>query len=84
MRYKLVDENGEIQAEFDIGEKHFPQLLERLMSITTLQDVALYTPTEITLLEQMRLLAEQSRDNPELSAKNSEAMCAIAVAIKTM
>ncbi len=74
MKYRIVDENGEIQAEFDTSEKWLP----RLMSITTLEAVARYTPVQVTLLEQLQLLAKQSDYYPNLSASNSEAMCAIA------
>lgn len=56
MTYKIIDENGEIQGEFDTSEKWLPRLLERLMSITTLEEVARYTPIQITLLDQLQLL----------------------------
>lgn len=84
MNYKIIDENGEIQGEFDTSEKWLPRLLERLMSITTLEEVARYTPTQITLLEQLQLLANQSKDYPEYSAANTTAMCAAAAAIKEL
>lgn len=58
MTYKIIDENGEIQAEFDTSEKWLPRLLERLMSITTLEELARYTPIQITLLDQLQLLAK--------------------------
>ena len=47
MKYRIVDENGEIQAEFDTSEKWLPRLLERLMSITTLSPIlslSIYPP----------------------------------------
>ena len=78
MRYTIVDENGEVQAEFDTSEKWLPRLLERLTEITTLEEIARYTPTETTLMKQLCLLAEQSKDNPLLAAANTEAMCGIA------
>lgn len=81
MTYKIIDENGEIQAEFNTSEKWLPRLLERLMSITTLEAVARYTPIQITLLDQLQVLAEQSKGYPEHSAANTTAMCAIAAAI---
>lgn len=84
MTYKIIDENGEIQGDFAASEKQLPRLLERLMSLTSLEAVARYTPTQITLLDQLQLLARQSTEHPELSAANSEAMCAIAAAIKAM
>lgn len=82
MNYKIIDENGEIQGEFDTSEKWLPRLLERLMSITTLEAVARYTPTQITLLDQLQLLAKQSKEHPEYSAANSAAMCTIADALE--
>lgn len=81
MTYKIIDENGEIQGEFDTSEKWLPRLLERLMSITSLEAVARYTPTQITLLDQLQVLAKQSRDHPEYCAANSAAMCTIADAL---
>lgn len=84
MKYRIVDENGEIQGEFDTSEKWLPRLLERLMSMTTLEAVARYTPTQITLLDQLQLLAKQSKDYPEYSAANTTAMCTAAAAIKEL
>ena len=81
MNYKIIDENGEIQGEFETSEKWLPRLLERLMSLTTLEAVARYTPIQITLLDQLQLLAKQSKDCPEYSASNTEAMCAIAAVL---
>ncbi len=81
MNYKIIDENGEIQGEFATSEKWLPRLLERLMSLTTLEAVARYTPTQITLLDQIQVLAKQSKDHPEYSAANTTAMCAIAATI---
>lgn len=78
MTYKIVDENGEIQGEFKTAEKFLPQLLERLTSITTLDAVARYTDPQITLLDQLQLLANQSKDYPEYCAANAAAMCKIA------
>ena len=77
MTYKIVDENGEIQGEFKTAEKFLPQLLERLTSITTLDAVARYTDPQITLLDQLQVLAIQSKDYPEFCAANSAAMCTI-------
>lgn len=82
MKYRIVDENGEIQAEFDTSEKWLPRLLERIMSITTLEEVARYTPIRITLLDQFQLLAMQSASYPDLSAANTSAMCAIAALLE--
>lgn len=82
MKYRIVDENGEIQGELDTSEKWLPQLLERLMSITTLEEVARYTPTQITLLDQIQVLAKQSKEYPEYSAANSAAMCTIAATLE--
>ncbi len=82
MKYRIVDENGEIQGEFSMGEKLLPKLMERLSGISSLADVARYTPTELTLLDQLQLLAKQSADYPQYCAANTEAMCAIAVALK--
>ncbi len=79
MKYRIVDENGEIQAEFDTSEKWLPRLL---MSITTLEEVARYTPIRITLLDQFQLLAMQSASYPDLSAANTSAMCAIAALLE--
>lgn len=82
MTYKIVDENGEIQGEFDTSEKWLPRLLERLMSLTSLEAVARYTPTQITLLDQLQLLANQSKEHPEYCAANAAAMCTIAAALE--
>lgn len=82
MTYKIIDENGEIQAEFDTSEKWLPRLLERLMSITTLEELARYTPIQITLLDQLQLLAKQSESYPDISAANTSAMCAIAALLE--
>lgn len=84
MKYRIVDENGEIQGEFDTSEKWLPRLLERLMSMTTLEAVARYTPTQITLLDQLQVLAKQSIEHPEYCAANTTAMCAAAAAIKEL
>lgn len=78
MIYKIVDENGEIQGEFKTAEKFLPQLLERLTSITTLDAVARYTDPQITLLDQLQLLAKQSKEFPEYCAANTDAMCKLA------
>lgn len=82
MNYRIVDENGEVQGEFSMGEKLLPTLMERLAGVSSLADVARYTPTEITLLDQLQLLANQSFGYPEYSAANTSAMCAIAAALK--
>lgn len=84
MNYKIIDENGEIQGEFATSEKWLPRLLERLMSLTTLEAVARYTPTQITLLDQLQILANQSKEYPEYSAANTTAMCAAAAAIEEL
>ncbi len=84
MNYKIIDENGEIQGEFAASEKWLPRLLERLMSITTLEAVARYTPTQVTLLDQLQVLAQQSREYPEHSAANTQAMCIVAATIKDL
>ena len=78
MRYTIVDENGEVQAELFTSERGLPRLLERLNEITTLEEIARYTPTDVTLMEQLHLLHEQSKENPLLAAANTEAMCGIA------
>lgn len=82
MTYKIIDENGEIQGEFNTNEMWLPRLLERLMSITSLEAVARYTPTQVTLLDQLQLLAKQSESYPEYSAANTEAMCIIAAELE--
>lgn len=82
MKYRIVDENGEVQCEFGMGEKLLPQLVERLMGIHTLADIAKYTPVQITLLDQLQLLAAQSARYAEHSAANTEAMCRIAETFK--
>lgn len=82
MTYKIVDENGEIQGELNMSEKFLPQLLERLTSITTLEEVARYTSPELTLLDQLQLLSKQSKNYPEYCAANTEAMCMIAAELK--
>lgn len=82
MTYKIIDENGEIQGKFNTSEMWLPRLLERLMSITSLEAVARYTPTQVTLLDQLQLLAKQSESYPEYSAANTEAMCMIAAELE--
>ncbi|MDE7281618.1 MAG: hypothetical protein K2N36_07755 [Ruminiclostridium sp.] len=82
MKYKIVDENGEVRCELSISDKLFPKLLERLKHIQNPTDIARYTPTEITLLDQLQLLARQSADDPELSADNTQAMCQIVKTLK--
>lgn len=81
MKYKIVDENGEVQCEFGMAEKLLPQLVKRLMGIQTLADIAKYTPVQITLLEQLQLLTKQSAQYPEHCAANTQAMCVIAAAL---
>lgn len=83
MKYRIVDENGEVICEFGMGEKLLPQLVERLMGIHTLADIAKYTPVQITLLEQLQLLYLQSSDCT-ISAANAEAMCRIAETLKEL
>lgn len=82
MKYKIVDENGEVQCEFKMSDKLLPQLLKRLKNIQNLADIARYTPAEITLLDQLQLLAKQSAQYPEHCAANTQAMCAIAATLK--
>lgn len=82
MKYKIVDENGEVQGEFSMGENLLPNLMERLAGISSLSDIARYTPAKLTLLDQLQLLAEQSRECPQFSASNTDAMCKIAAALK--
>ena len=82
MLYRIVDESGVVCAEINISEEWFPKLITQLSTITTPEQVARYTPTHVTLLEQMQLLAAQSKENPLLSAANSEAMCIIAKALE--
>lgn len=82
MKYKIVDENGEVQCEFGMSDKLLPNLLDRLKNVQSLADIARYTPTEITLLDQLQLLAKQSAEYPDLCAANTQAMCAIAVTLK--
>ena len=82
MKYKIVDENGEVQCEFGMSDKLLPKLLDRLKNVQSLADIARYTPTEITLLDQLQLLARQSVNDPEHCAANTQAMCAIAAMLK--
>lgn len=82
MKYRIVDENGEVTCEFGMGEKILPQLVERLMGIHTISDIAKYTPVQISLLNQLQLLAAQSAEYAEHSAANTDAMCKIATALK--
>ena len=82
MKYKIIDENGEVQGKFGMREGLLPKLMERLADISSLADIARYTPTEITLLDQLQLLARQSAEYPEHCAANTQAMCAIAVTLK--
>lgn len=82
MKYRIVDENGEVQGELSMREGLLPKLIERLAGISSLADIARYTPTEITLLDQLQLLATQSIYNPQFSAANTDAMCKIAAALK--
>ncbi len=84
MKYRIVDENGEVICEFGMGEKLLPQLVERLMGINSIADIAKYTPVQITLLDQLQLLANQSIHEPQFSAANTEAMCRIAVTLKEL
>lgn len=84
MKYKIVDENGEVQGEFGMNDKLLPKLLDRLKNVQSLADIARYTPTEITLLDQLQLLAKQSTRYPEHCAANTQAMCAIVVTLKEL
>ena len=77
--YRVIDETGEVCAEINISEDQFKKLMSQL---NTSEQVALHTPIQTTLLEQMQLLAVQSKENPQLSAANSEAMCIIAKALE--
>lgn len=79
MLYRIVDETGEVCAEINISEERFKKLVAQL---NTSEQVALHAPIQNTLLEQMKLLAAQSNENPQLSAANSEAMCIIAKALE--
>ena len=83
MNYTLIDENGEIQGELNIPKNRLPKLMERLTEMSSnLSELALLKPPRETLLEQMKLLAEQSKSQPHLSAENAEAMCMIAQTLK--
>ena len=82
MLYSVVDESGVVCAEINVSEEWFPKLIEQLKTLTTPEQVARYTPPQVTLLEQLQLLAAQSKENPQLSAANSEAMCIIAKALE--
>lgn len=82
MLYRVIDESGVVCAEINISEEWFPKLIEQLITLTTPEQVARYTPPQVALLDQMRLLVEQSKENPQLSAANSEAMCIIAKALE--
>ena len=82
MKYKIVDENGEVQCEFGMSDKLLPKFVEKLRSIQSPTDIARYTPIEITLLDQLQLLARQSVEHPDLCATNTQAMCAIAATLK--
>lgn len=84
MKYRIVDENGEVICEFGMGEKLLPQLVERLMGINSIADIAKYTPVQITLLDQLQLLANQSISDPQFCAANAEAMCRIATTLKEL
>ena len=77
--YRVIDEAGEVCAEINISKERFKKLMAQL---NTSEQVALHTPIQTTLLEQMQLLAAQSKENPQLSAANSEAMCIIAKALE--
>ena len=79
MMYRVIDEAGEVCAEINISKEQFKKLMSQLNSP---EQIALPTPTQTTLLEQMQLLAAQSKENPQLSAANSEAMCIIAKALE--
>lgn len=81
MKYRIIDENGEVQGEFGMGEGLLPKLMERLADISSLADIARYTPAELTLLDQLQLLAKQSAQYPEHCAANTQAMCVIAAAL---
>ncbi|MDE6725206.1 MAG: hypothetical protein K2J79_06335, partial [Ruminiclostridium sp.] len=59
-----------------------PKFVEKLRDIQSPTDIARYTPIEITLLNQLQLLAKQSADDPDLCAANTQAMCAIAATLK--
>ena len=80
--YRIIDDSGVVCAEITVSEELFPKLMQQLITLTTPEQVARYTPTHVTLLEQMQLLAAQSKENPQLSAANSEAMCIIAKALE--
>ena len=82
MKYRIVDENGEVQCEFGMSDKLLPKFVEKLRDIQSPTDIARYTPIEITLLDQLQLLARQSAEHPDLCATNTQAMCAIAATLK--
>ena len=82
MKYKIVDENGEVQCEFGMSDKLLPKFVEKLRDIQSPTDIARYTPIEITLLDQLQLLARQSAEFPALCAANTQAMCQIAKTLK--
>lgn len=82
MKYRIVDENGEVQFEFKMSDKLLPKFVEKLRDIQSPTDIARYTPIEITLLDQLQLLARQSVNDPEHCAANTQAMCAIAAMLK--
>lgn len=75
MMYRVIDEAGEVCAEINTSKDQFKKMLAQL---NISEQVAIHSPIQTTLLEQMQLLAAQSKENPQLSAANSEAMCIIA------
>lgn len=84
MKYRIVDENGEVQGEFGMKEGLLSKLIERLAGISNLADIARYTPIEITLLDQLQLLTQQSVSCPQFSAANTDAMCKISAALAAL
>ena len=53
-----------------------------MAQLNTPEQVAPHIHIQTTLLEQIQLLAAQSKENPQLSAANSEAMCIIEKALE--
>ncbi len=84
MLYRIIDDSGVVKAEIDIKEEWLPNLITQLSTLTTPEEVAKYTPVQTTLLDQLQLLVEQSKENPQLSAANTEAMCTIAETLEDM
>lgn len=82
MIYKIVDENGEIQGELKMSEKFFAQFINQISSVPPIEEDTPYTKTRNMLLDQLQLLANQSKEHPEYCAANAAAMCTIAAALE--